>query len=146
MADTNPKAPIRRFDVFAEYTRQKALQDGMPEDEAAGYGLWVAKVVASRRYGGGPPPPPRKKDGDKDAEAREEEEARKPRRKWHDLGGEDQTDELFDKEIVKRMGLHFYNTVFAPAIEDALAEGKSYQSIRDTIRREWKPGGTAPRE
>ena len=25
----NPKAPIRRFDVFAEYTRQKALQDGM---------------------------------------------------------------------------------------------------------------------
>ena len=68
MAETNPKAPIRRFDVFAEYTRQKALQDGMPEDEAAGYGLWVAKVVASRRYGGGPPPPPRKKEGEKDAE------------------------------------------------------------------------------
>jgi hypothetical protein len=145
MADTNPKAPIRRFDVFAEYTRQKALQDGMPEDEAAGYGLWVAKVVASRRYGGGPPPPPRKKEGEKGVEA-EEEEPKKPRKKWHDLGGEDQTDEMFEKEIVNRMGRHFYNTVFAPAIEDALAEDKSYQSIRDTIRKDWKPGGTAPRE
>jgi hypothetical protein len=145
MAETNPKAPIRRFDVFAEYTRQKALQDGMAEDEAAGYGLWVAKVVASRRYGGGPPPPPRKKEGEKGAEA-EEAEPKKPRKKWHDLGGEDQTDEMFEKEIVNRMGRHFYNTVFAPAIEDALAEDKSYQSIRDTIRKDWKPGGTAQRE
>jgi hypothetical protein len=145
MADTNPRAPIRRFDVFAEYTRQKALQDDMPEDEAAGYGLWVAKVVASRRYGGGPPPPPRKKEGEKGAEAREEE-PKQPKRKWHDLGGEDQTDEMFEKEIINRMGRHFYNTVFSPAIEDALAEGKSYQSIRDTIRKDWKPSGSAPAE
>ena len=45
-----PRMPIRRFDVFAEYNKQKAMQDGMPEDEAEGHGLWVAKVVAS---GGG---------------------------------------------------------------------------------------------
>ena len=29
-----PRMPIRRFDVFAEYNKQKAMQDGMPEDEA----------------------------------------------------------------------------------------------------------------
>jgi hypothetical protein len=134
----NPKAPIRRFDVFAEYTRQKAIQDGMPEDQAEGYGLWVAKVVASRRYGGAPiTQPPRKGEGDKDDEASEREQEDKP--KWHALGGELQTDELFEREIVSRMGRQFYNAVFAPAIEEALREGKSYQSIRDTIRKEWKP-------
>jgi hypothetical protein len=133
----NPKAPIRRFDVFAEYTRQKAVQDGMPEDEAEGYGLWVAKVVAARRFGGGPAtPPPRKGEG-KEAEGKEEDHARKS--KWHDLGGKPQTDELFEDEIVGRMGRHFYNTVFVPAIENAIAEGKSYTAIRDTIRKEWKP-------
>ena len=135
MAESNPKAPIRRFDVFAEYTKQKAIQDGMPEDEAEGYGLWVAKVVASRRYGGAPiTQPPRKGDGAKEDEAPKE---KKP--KWHLLGNEPQTDELFEREVIGRMGRHFYNTVFAPAIEDALAQGKSYTSIRDTIRKEWKP-------
>jgi hypothetical protein len=134
MAESNPKAPIRRFDVFAEYTKQKAVQDGMPEDEAEGYGLWVAKVVASRRYGGAPiTQPPRKGDGEKEDEAPKE---KKP--KWHLLGHEPQTAELFEREVIGRMGRHFYNTVFAPAIEDALAQGKSYTSIRDTIRKEWK--------
>lgn len=131
----NPKAPIRRFDVFAEYTKQKAIQDGMPEDQAEGYGLWVAKVVASRRFGGSPPNQPhRKSEGDD-----EEKDEKKDKPKWHDLGGEPQTDELFEREIVGRMGRRFYNTVFAPAIEDALAQGKTYTAIRDTIRKEWKP-------
>lgn len=133
----NPKAPIRRFDVFAEYTKQKAMQDGMPEDQAEGHGLWVAKVVASRRYGGAPiTQPPRKGDSKEDGKEEGEQPA-KP--KWHDLGGEPQTDQLFEREIIGRMGRQFYNTVFAPAIEDAIAQGKSYQAIRDTIRKDWKP-------
>lgn len=136
-----PRMPVRRFDVFAEYTKQKALKKGMPEDEAEGYGLWVAKVVAS---GGGrspalrPPAGKDKGDGHKD-EAKQEEEGNEPKEKWHSLGGEEQTDELFEKEVVKRMGEHFYETVFAPAIEEAVAQDRTYQSIRDTIRREWKP-------
>ncbi|MEO8286075.1 MAG: hypothetical protein ABI670_06530 [Chloroflexota bacterium] len=135
----NPRLPVRRFDVFAEYTRQQAVLDGMPEDEAAGYGLWVAKVVAARRYGGGPPPPRIKKSGDGKHE--EDEKGAEPveHEKWHSLGNEEQTDELFEKEVVNRMGMQFYNTVFAPAIEDAIAQGKSYSGIRDAIRREWKP-------
>ncbi len=136
-----PRMPVRRFDVFAEYTRQKALKKGMPDDEAQGYGLWVAKVVAS---GGGrssaPPPPHSKgKEGDhKEGADTEEKEAEKGP-KWHMLGDEEQTDDLFEKEIVKRMGEHFYETVFVPALEEAVEQDRTYQSIRDTIRRDWKP-------
>jgi hypothetical protein len=32
----NPRLPVRRFDVFAEYTKQKAMKDGVQEDEAEG--------------------------------------------------------------------------------------------------------------
>ena len=134
--EEKPRMPVRRFDVFAEYTRQQALKKGMPEDEAEGYGLWVAKVVAS---GGGRhtalrPPSGKGKEGE-DTEGGEE----KPKEKWHSLGGEEQTDEMFQKEIVRRMGEHFYNTVFMPAIEEAVAQDRTYQSIRDTIRKDWKP-------
>ena len=46
---------------------------------------------------------------------------------------------MFEKEIIDRMGHDFYETVFVPAIREAMQEGKSYTSIRDTIRRDWKP-------
>ena len=49
--EPSPHQPIRRFDVFAEYTRQERREKGFPEDEAKGYGIWLAKVVASRRFG-----------------------------------------------------------------------------------------------
>jgi hypothetical protein len=49
--DPFPNQPIRRFDVFAEYTRQERREKGVPEDQATGYGIWLAKVVASRRFG-----------------------------------------------------------------------------------------------
>ena len=47
--DLLPVGPIRRFDVFAEYSRLERLDKGYPQDEAKGYGIWLAKVVASRR-------------------------------------------------------------------------------------------------
>jgi hypothetical protein len=131
-----PRLPVRRFDVFAEYNRQEAMQKGTPEDEAAGYGLWVAKVVASRRFGASIAPQPPRKGAEK---KEEEEKEERPKEKWRTLGDEEQTDELFEKEIVNRMGRDFYYDVFVPAIEQAIKEGKSYQSIRDTIRKEWKP-------
>ena len=77
--------------------------------------------------------------GKEDKDGADEKEEEKPKEKWHSLGGEEQTDEMFQKEIVKRMGEHFYETVFVPAIEDAVAEDRTYQSIRDTIRKDWKP-------
>src|ERR671913_452085 len=47
-----PLQPIRRFDVFAETKRLEALAHGEPDDVAKGYGIRVAKIVASRRFGG----------------------------------------------------------------------------------------------
>lgn len=127
-----PKAAIRRFDVFAEYNRLKARQDGMPAAQAKGHGLWLAKLVASRRFRAEKPEPK------SEAERRQRQAAEKAG-KWKTLSGEEQTDKRFDKEIVERMSPAFYRRVFAPAIRSAFERGSSYESIRDSIRREWKP-------
>jgi hypothetical protein len=127
--------PIRRFDVFAEYHRQEKNREGVPEDEAAGYGIWLAKVVAARRFGGSRSPgdlPDRKTGQSSEAEPPE-----KPHTKFRTLGDEPQTDETFEREIVRRMGERFYREVFSPAIARALEEGRPYTEVRDSIRRGW---------
>src|SRR5215212_8213705 len=130
--EPSPNKPIRRFDVFAEYTRQERREKGLPEDEAKGYGIWLAKVVASRRFG-----QKSAADGKKPStkDAKEEEP------KFRSVGDELQTDETFDHDIIERMGSQFYDDVFVPAIAAAREEGKKYETIRDTIRRGWKPSG-----
>jgi hypothetical protein len=52
MADSTvkPQAAVRRFDIFAEYNRRKAAKQGQPAAQAKGYGLWLAKLVAARRF------------------------------------------------------------------------------------------------
>jgi hypothetical protein len=128
-----PRKPIRRFDVFAEYRKLDAEKDdGMPEDQAKGYGLWVAKVVAARKFG-------RARNEDKSSS----DAPPRRRRKWHLLGNEPQTDKLFDHEIVERMGPDFYRQVFAPAVREARASGQAYEAIRDRLRRRWKPAPEA---
>ena len=143
MSDTSPRMPIRRFDVFAEYSRQQAEEDGVPPDEAAGYGLWVAKVVAARKFGRSMS---KKSPAQVHAEqtAAEGAVAGSAPPKWHTLDGAPQTDALFEHEIVDRMGRGFYAGVFAPAIVEARRTGKSYQAIRDSIRRDWTPAPPAP--
>jgi hypothetical protein len=133
----HPKQEIRRFDVFAEYQRLNALQKGMDAPHAKGYGLWVAKVVASggrksSNANGKHAATDGTEDHSKQDDAQREQE-------WHELSGKPQTDTLFDREIVSRMGKNFYRGVFAPAIAEALEQGRSYESIRDTIRKTWKP-------
>jgi hypothetical protein len=137
-----PERQIRRFDVFAEYRKQEEEEKGQHEDEAMGYGLWVAKVVAARRFGGKTTDQKSHHDAKQHQTAEEKDEERRKHLvdgKWHTLDGEPQTDALFEKEIVERMGRAFYGRVFAPAIEDARKSGKSYESIRDAIRKSWKP-------
>ncbi|HEX6544643.1 MAG TPA: hypothetical protein VF040_22995 [Ktedonobacterales bacterium] len=135
-----PRRSIRRFDIFAEYNRLKGLDKGMDEPHAKGYGLWVAKVVASggRRAGSHrtePPGPEAREDGERHEDARKAS----TEQEWHELGGEPQTDALFEREIVQRMGTDFYVQVFAPAIAQAVGQGRSYESIRDTLRKAWTP-------
>ncbi|MBV9326828.1 MAG: hypothetical protein JO352_23985 [Chloroflexi bacterium] len=127
MPPKKPAKAIRRFDVFAEYRKLDAQEDGMPLDEAKGYGLWVAKVVAARKFG-------------RESKQDSDERQRSPKQgKWHVLSDEPQTDERFDHEIVDRMGAEFYSQVFAPAVREARAKGETYESMRDRLRRRWKP-------
>lgn len=129
---TTPQRAIRRFDVFAEYTRLERLEKGEPEDIAKGYGIWLAKVVAARRFGGKTEP------GDGKATAKgKRPHADEPT--FRSVGDELQTDETFDQDIVERMGTAFYAKTFAPAIAAARERGESYEDIRDSIRKEWKP-------
>lgn len=131
MSDLKPNAPIRRFDVFAEYSRLKALKEGESAAQAKGYGIWLAKVVAAKKFG--------KLEGKPKEKEKEGEKKPERKKKWRDLSGIPQTDKLFDKEIIRRMGQEFYSDVFSPAIRDAFNEEKEYRDIRDAIRRDWKP-------
>lgn len=106
----------------------------MPEEEAKGYALWLAKGAAARKFARW------KTFEDLDRLYQQEAQAKRdPPSRWRRLGGKEQTGELFDKEIIERMGRDFYEQVFAPAIRRAYEAGRSYREIRDTIRVEWKP-------
>jgi hypothetical protein len=129
----HPRQAIRRFDVFAEYTRQERREKGYPEDDAKGYGIWLAKVVAARRFG-------QKSSAGSRQPSRKDEHEEEP--KFRSVGDERQTDETFDHDIIERMGATFYDAVFVPAITAARDEGKTYDTIRDTIRKGWKPART----
>jgi len=139
--EIRPLRPIRRFDVFAETKRLEALSCGEPDDVAKGYGIRIAKIVASRRFGGSSA----KKTRHERKDAPEQEPTSGSRfggeagDKFRALDGEIQSDETFDREIVERMGPEFYEVVFQPAVQEALAEGRKYEEIRDTIRKDWKP-------
>ena len=125
-----PRAAVRRFDIFAEYNRRKAVREGHPAPEAKGYGLWLAKLVAARRFG--------RSKTEASATGEAHGQAR-PRSRWHNLSGVPQTDKLFDKEIIQRMGSEFYRRVFSPAVGRAFKRGEPYEAIRDSLRADWKP-------
>jgi hypothetical protein len=78
------RAPIRRFDVFAEYNRLRGLRRGLDAAHAKGYGLWVAKVVASGGGRRGAKPEPTGARGEQEERPRPEEQA------WHVLSDEPQ--------------------------------------------------------
>jgi hypothetical protein len=137
MADTpRPKAAIRRFDVFAEYAKLEALRDGRPLDAAKGHGVWLAKVVASRRRG---PAVSLSRPGAGAGRAERAGGVPDEEEKFKTLGGEVQDDARFDREIVERMGERFYEEVFAPTLRRHFERGDRYETIRDTVRRDWRP-------
>jgi hypothetical protein len=133
MAELKPRMPIRRFDVFAEYNRLKNDAAGLSQDRAKGNAIWLAKVVAGRRFGAASlATAPERERHEKAGAAEAEGDG------FKSAGGVLQTDQVFDEEIIARMGSPFYQQVFQPAIEAAYREGKRYEEIRDTIRKGWK--------
>ena len=136
MADEGlkPAANIRRFDVFAEWSRLTGLKKRLTEGDARAYGLAVAKVVAARKFSGYEPG--QVSDWKKRAREQDTDEAW-----WEQLGSDDE----FERKIVQRMGERFYDEVFVPAIKHAWDEGEKYEEIRDRLREGWnaalkKPG------
>jgi hypothetical protein len=86
----------------------------------------VVKVVAARRFG---------QQSFTELTRSRTKDDREEEPKFRSLGDELQTDATFDHDIIDRMGAPFYDAVFVPAITEARAEGKSYGTIRDAIRR-----------
>jgi hypothetical protein len=125
---------IRRFDVFAEYQRLQAEDKGMEADAAKGYGLWLAKVVAARKFAKGRETKAALTEKLREGGPPEEGE------KYRSLDGEPQTAELFDREVVGRMGEDFYSEVFQPAVRAAFERHERYEDIRDPIRAGWNAG------
>jgi hypothetical protein len=134
MADPTPRMPIRRFDVFADYNRLKNQAAGMPESRAKGDAIWLAKVVAGRRFGSAAAASTTHRDERHGPDGGPESAPEG----FKSAGGVPQTDRTFDEEIVERMGAAFYHQVFHPAIAQAFREGKRYEEIRDSIRAGWK--------
>jgi hypothetical protein len=127
---TPPRMQIRRFDVFAEYNRLQSEEKGLDADAAKGYGLWLAKLVAARKFA---------KKGETKAELGDKLRAghEAPEEKYRSLDGVPQTAELFDREIVDRMGAEFYRETFQPAMRAAFEGHERYEDIRDSIRAGW---------
>jgi len=126
METIKPRAYIRRFDVFAEWNRQKALKKyGFSDKDAKAFGLAVAKVVAARKFHG---------HQIKYKGATKEFLEGRTREKWWEKLADDKE---YDEKIIKRMGEDFYYKVFLPEIEKAFDEGRDYMDIRDTLREKW---------
>jgi hypothetical protein len=131
VAEPIARAAIRRFDVFAEYTRLRNEAKGMSETASKAEALWLAKFVAGRKFA--------------TAAGHEAAFPARPTRQpgvpapvgVKSLDGKPQTAELFDREIVDRMGPEFYARVFAPAVAHAYHSGEKYEVIRDQIRASW---------
>ncbi|WP_456396966.1 hypothetical protein [Desulfurobacterium sp.] len=125
-ATVKPKAPIRRFDIFAEWNRLKGIKElGLNPEEAKSYGLAVAEVVAARKFHGH-----RTKYRGATREYIEKGEGTPW---WRKMASPAE----FDEKIVERMGREFYEKVFHKAVEKAFNDGKDYMDIRDSLRKKW---------
>jgi hypothetical protein len=124
---TPPFANIRRFDIFAEWSRLTAREKHhLPEAKARAYGLAVAKVVAARKFSGYEP----HQVSDWKRRARQQDGSEPW---WEHLA----SSEEFERKIIRRMGEPFYFHVFQPAIRHAWDSGERYEEIRDRLRADW---------
>jgi len=108
---------VRRYDIFAIFNFIKNVAT-MGEAQAKGEAIWLCKVVASRKFGSG------KRSSNNAGEKPERKES-----KWKSLSGIEQTDKVYDKEIVNRFGSK-YSVVFH-AVEKAIQKGIDYKAMRD---------------
>ena len=112
---------IRRFDVFAEFNKQKKEAEGYPTDVAKGEGLWLAKFTASRRFAKSAP----KKKGNGNGGNKATIVS-----KFKSHNDITQTDKLFDKDIIGRLGEEIYENILVKGVRAAMKQGLKYNDIR----------------
>ena len=110
----------------ARNTARRALRRTKPRATASSWPRWCRPAGSAKNL-----PQTAKKPSKKDEHDEEP--------KFRSVGDELQTDETFDHDIIERMGAKFYEAVFVPAITKAREAGKTYETIRDTLRKGWKP-------
>jgi len=130
MEKIKAKANIRRYDVFAVSEYVKNIHKGIQEDISKGDAIWLATLVAARKFSKGSHKP-RTSNG---ADAKSAKKNGVYTEKWRYLGDVLQTDKLYDQKIVERMGKEFYENEFLPAIEKEVDLGHEYKDYRDSIR------------
>lgn len=119
-----PKAPVRRYDVFAAWNYLQGLDEGQNESRAKRYGVWMATVVAARKF--------RRR-----AEDRGTAKPLPPKEPRTDFLGLEAAD--YEKRVRLRMGTTFHDRVFLPTLRKLRNEGRTYVEIRHEVRAEWKP-------
>ena len=123
---------IRRYDVFAITEYLKNLAKGLPEDVAKGDAIWLATLVASRKFSRGKVQPRTVKD------KKDQRLAQKNgvfTSKWRSLSGKEQTDKVYDKNIIQRMGEDLYQIVLEK-VREKFEAGLDYMQYRDSVREE----------
>jgi len=114
---------IRRFDIFAIFNKV-SKENEMDEKHAKGYGIWMARFIAGRRFGAKATKPNGKK-GSKTAEKKATGV-----QSWYTLNGKPQTDKEYDNELLKRFGSA--NLIALEKwVKDAYIKGVDYKTIRD---------------
>lgn len=129
-ANTKPQNNIRRFDVFTECERIKYTKRGFPLYVAKGLAIWTAKLVSGgklkKNFFSGPNTGYHK--------ANLNSSSNNNKSVFRSLNNVPQTDLMFDKEIIERMGKEFYEQTFQPMVRDNLSQGFEYRQFRDTLR------------
>lgn len=120
-----PEAPVRRYDVLAAWNYVAALDEGKPDSKARQYGIWMATVVAARKF---------RRQAEARGTAKPLPEKEEKRTDFLGLTARD-----YEGRIRKRMGAEFHDGVFLPAVRRGRTQGHAYVEIRDSIREDWKP-------
>jgi len=112
---------IRRFDIFAIFNMVSKKKE-MGDKFAKGYGIWLARMVAGRKFGGS-------KSGHKSGVSTGSNKSTGVQT-WMTLSGKPQTDKEYDKELENRFGTSNLHKI-ENFIEKAVFKGMSYEAIRD---------------
>ncbi len=115
---------IRRFDIFAIFNKVSKEAE-MGSKHAKGYGIWMARMVAGKKFGGGAVTT-----GHTSAVATTTGAKKSGVKSWHELSGKPQTDKEYDKELVTRFGEPNLITI-EDFIRNAYKKGMKYEAIRD---------------